>query len=178
MVGDFCFVSFAGLILSGEKGEDCHLSFLTDDGLEVFSIESNEEIVDLVSRFEPSVIAVDVGSRESLDEFTEEEKDLRDEGFVFTPNSQAKTKVRRLDLLQRQVLDEMSDGGPEFIRFEPYITAEELSLHSDDGLESLGIETENIKSSKGFDSVLGAVTSRFYSEGEFEDKGVIIPESL
>ena len=171
-------MSYSGLILSDKKGETCYISFLTDDELEISEVKTNKEIVDLIEEFKPSFVAVNVGTKESRDEFTEEEQELLEEGYNFTPNYQQVMKVRRLELLQRQVLDRLGDSGPEFIRFEPYITAEELTIHNDSALESLGIETGNIKSSKAFDSVLGAVTSRFYSQGQFEEKGVIIPENL
>ena len=171
-------MSYTGLILSDKKGENCYISFLTDNGLEISEVETNEEIVDLIEEFEPSFVAVDAGTKESREEFTEEEQELLEEGYNFTPNSQQVMKVRRLELLQRQILDRLGDSGPEFIRFEPYITAKELSLHDDSALESLGIETKDIESSKGFDSVLGAVTSRFYSQGHFEEKGVVIPENV
>lgn len=171
-------MSYAGLILSGEKGSKSFLSFLSDDGLEVYNVEKNSEIVEMLGNHETAYLAVDVGSKESREEFTSEEEELKEEGHVFTPNSQAMMKVRRLEMLQRQVVDELGDGGPEFIRFEPYITADELSIHSDEGLNSLSINTDSINSSKEFDSVLGAVTARFYSEGQFEEKGVVIPEPL
>ena len=171
-------MSYAGLVLTGEKNSSSYISFLSEDGLDVYNVETNLEIIEKLETHEPSFIAVDTGTKESREEFTEEEKELKEDGHVFTPNSQMKMKVRRLELLKRQTVNKLGDSGPEFIRYEPYITAEELSIHSDTGLKSLSINTETIKSSKEFDSVLGAVTARFYSEGQYNEKGVIIPEKL
>jgi hypothetical protein len=73
---------------------------------------------------------------------------------------------------------ELGGESPDIIRFEPSITAEQLAIHDDAGFKSLGIDTSGIRSARQFDAALGAVTARFYSQNQYEDLGVIVPESL
>jgi hypothetical protein len=166
----------AGVILSDSLDEESKLAFLGDDELEVFSVETNDEIVDLFEEFRPEIIGFDVGTEQGLKEFTKNEQELQDEGFIFTPNSHQEKKVERLQSLQKHVKHKL-DYIPEFIRFEPQITAEELMLDGEDALESLGVEGD-IGGAREFDAVLGVVTARFYSQGQFEDYGVVVPNNL
>lgn len=171
-------MSYCGIILSSEKSKETKVSFLSEESLDVFSVDSNEEIVELLEEFEPSIVSVDVGTTQGPDTFTSDEEDLKEKGYNFTPNSFETKKVRRLEVLKEHALRQLGRKSADFIRFDPVITAEELSLHSDSALESLGIETGSITDSREFDSVLGAVTARFYDEGQFEKNGIVIPESL
>jgi len=165
----------AGVILSDSLEQDTKISFL-DEELDIHSVETNEEIVELFEEYKPEVVAFDVGTAQGKDEFTSDEQDLQDEGYIFTPNSHQQRKVERLQSLEKHVKHKL-DYIPEFIRFEPQITAKELMLDDEQALKSLGIEGD-ISGAKEFDAVLGSVTARFYSQGQFEQYGVVVPESL
>lgn len=166
-----------GIILTHRKGENCSLAFL-DDGLETYSVETNDEIMKLVDEKNPSVLAVNVSDETSIKEFTNKEEELKEEGFIFQPTSHEKQKVKRFEALKARCRQELGEDCPEFIRFEPQITAEELALHGDDALESLGIDSSVINSAGEFDAVLGAVTARFYSQNQYRDLGIVVPENL
>jgi len=121
-------------------------------------------------------VAFDVGTVQGPEEFTKDEQELQDEGYIFTPNSHQERKVERLQSLEKHVKHKL-DYIPEFIRFEPQITSRELALDDEKALNSLGVDGD-IGSAKEFDAVLGAVTSRFYGQGQYEEYGVVVPESL
>ncbi|QGA80546.1 hypothetical protein [Candidatus Nanohalobium constans] len=165
----------AGVILSNSLDKDSKIAFLGDE-LETFSVETNQEIVDLVEEKQPEIIAFDVGTEQGPKEFTKAEQELQDEGYIFTPNSHQERKVERLQSLEKHLKHQL-DYIPEIIRFEPQITAEELMLDGEDALKSIGIEGD-ISGAKEFDAVLGAVTARFYSQDQFEEMGVVVPENL
>ncbi|MFB6208096.1 MAG: hypothetical protein ABEJ69_01990 [Candidatus Nanohaloarchaea archaeon] len=167
----------AGIILSSEPEKDCSVAFLGDE-LETFSVKTNEEIVELVMERKPDVVAVDAGGEEAPEEFTENEEALKDEGYVFTPHSHQNEKRKRLEALKNQLFKEMGAEQPEFIRFDPQISSEELAIHGDSGLESLSVDTSDIESAEEFDAVLGAVTARFYTQNNVRDMGIIIPEGF
>jgi len=76
-------------------------------------------------------------------------------------------------VLNRDMMD-----SPDFIRFDPQITAKELSIDGDDALASYGVEPSDIDSARVFDAVLGAITARFYQQEQFQDLGIIVPQSL
>ena len=165
----------AGVLLSDTLDKDSKIAFL-DDELDVFSVENNSDIVELFEEFRPEIVAFDVGAEQGMKEFTQSEQELQEEGFIFTPNSHQEKKVERLQSLEKHVKHKL-DYVPNFIRFEPQITAEELMLDGEDALSSLGVEGD-INGAKEFDAVLGAVTSRFYSQGQFDEYGVVVPKSL
>ena len=165
----------AGLILSDNLDEDCSLAFLGEN-LETFQVETNEEIVELVEEKSPDVLAVDAGTEQGQKEFTKQEKELKEEGYIFTPNSHQKRKVERMQSLERHLNHSMG-GQIEIIRFEPQITAKELAIDSEKDLRSIGVEGE-IGNVEEFDATLGAITARFYSQGQFDDYGVVVPEPL
>ncbi|MFB6159343.1 MAG: hypothetical protein ABEJ95_06865 [Candidatus Nanohalobium sp.] len=165
----------AGLILSDDVEKECSMAFLGED-LETCKLTTNEEIVEKVEEKEPEVLAVDVGTEQSAQELTKKENKLKEEGHIFTPNSYQKRKVERMQSLERH-LNHVMGGQVEIIRFEPQITAQELVIDSEDDLEALGVEGD-IGSAEEFDAVLGAVTARFYSQGQFQDLGVVVPENL
>jgi predicted nuclease with RNAse H fold len=165
----------AGLILSDDIEKESSLAFLSEE-LEIFKVETNQEIVEKVKEEEPEILAADVGTTQGQQELTKEEQELKEEGYIFTPNSFQKTKVERMQSLERHLNHEMG-GLIEVVRFEPQITARELAIDSEKDLASIGVEGE-ISGTQEFDAVLGAVTARFYSQGQFEDLGVIIPEAL
>ena len=165
----------AGLILTEDVDEECSIVFLDED-LETFEVNKNEEIVELIEEKEPEILAVDIGTKQGQKEFTKEEKELKEEGYIFTPNSHQKRKVERMQSLERHINHAMG-GRVEVIRFEPQITAKELAIDSEEDLSSLGVDGD-IRSVGEFDAALGAVTARFYSQGQFEDLGVVIPENL
>lgn len=167
----------AGLILKDKPGADCGLAFLEEE-LETYSVESNEEIIELLDEHKPEVVAVNASDKTSIKEFNKKEKELREEGHIFTPISHESELVKRFEALKAGCQQSLGPDMPEFVRFEPRITADELAIHNDDGLASFGLETENINSSDEFDAVLGAVTARFYQQGQFEDLGVVVPHNL
>lgn len=162
----------AGVLLRDDVNKESKLAFLGDE-LKIHSLNTNEEIVEKLDDYDPEVIAFDIGTEQSQKEFTKDEKSLQDEGFIFTPNSHQEKKVERLQSLER-FLKHKIDSIPEIIRFEPHITSKELDLASESELMRYGVEGE-IADDKEFDAVLGAVTARFYQQGDYEDYGVIIP---
>lgn len=167
----------AGLILTATEQEESHLAFLGDEGVETFSIKDTGEVVDKIQEKEPEVLAANCGTELGSQELTKKEKKLKEEGYSFTPSSVDEKKVERMRAIDRSLKHYM-EKPPEIIRFDPRISSEELALHSDEALESYGIDPSDIDSSRQFDAVVGAVTARFYSENQFEDLGVIVPQGL
>ena len=165
----------AGVILSDSLDRKTKVAFLEDE-LEIHSVETNGEIVELLEEYKPEIIAFDVGTDQGKDEFTSDEQELQDEGYIFTPNSHQEKKVERLQSLEKHIKHKLT-YVPEFIRFEPQITARELMLDDEEALSSIGVEGD-INGAREFDAVLGAVTARFYSQGQYEEYGVVVPESL
>jgi hypothetical protein len=165
----------AGLILSDSLSENCSIAFLEDE-IEVMKLETNKDIAEEVEERGVEILAVDVGTAQSGDEFTRDEEELKEEGFIFTPNSHQQKKVERMQSLEKR-LKHATGGELEVIRFEPQITARELAVDSESDLNSLGIQGE-IGDAEEFDAVLGAVTARFYDQGQFKDLGVVVPENL
>ena len=58
------------------------------------------------------------------------------------------------------------------------ITGRELAIDSDEGLEGYGIDSSGIESAQEFDAVLGAVTARFYQQGQVREMAVSVPEPV
>lgn len=167
----------AGLTLKETVNEKSQLAFL-EDKLECIEASTNPDIVEEIEERKPELVAVDAGTEEGRGEFTQKEQDLKEEGHAFTPTSHESKRTRRLEALKAQLFEEMGAESPEIIRFDPHITAKELAIHDDQGLESLGVETSNIKSAQQFDAALGAITARFYQQNQYENLGVIVPESM
>lgn len=167
----------AGLILTDTEEEESHLAFLDNEGIETYSMKDTGEIVDRLVEKQPEIIAADCGTELSGQELTQQEQELKEEGYSFTPSSVEKKKVERMRAIERSV-QHHAEKPPEIIRFDPRISSEELDLHGDNSLESFGIDPSNINSSKQFDAAVGAVTARFYAENQFEDLGVIVPQGL
>lgn len=167
----------AGLTLKDTPGIECGLAFL-DEELETFSVESNEEIIELLKEKNPDVLAVDVSDETSLKEFNKGEEEARESGHIFTPVSHEGDKVKRFEALKAGCRQHLGQDCPNFIRFEPQITADELAVHDDDGLKSFGLDTSVIHSADEFDAVLGAITARFYQQNQFEDMGIVVPQNL
>ncbi len=167
----------AGLILSDSKDKHSRISFLGDE-THTYTVDSNEEIIEKMSEHQPEVLAVDVDDSEGPEEMTGDEQDAQDEGYSFTPNAHQSMKQKRFRALKEQLFRDMGAEQPDLIRFDPHITARELALDSDEALESLGVDTDEIEHSGEFDSVLGAVTARFFQQGSFTDLGIVIPEPL
>jgi hypothetical protein len=104
------------------------------------------------------------------------EKELEDKGYSYVPPSMNENLNRRARHL-KQLLKEKGKSF-DIIRYDPMITSRELAIDGDQGLESLGIDPSEIDGSQDFDAVLGAVTSRFYDQDQFEDYGIVIPEPI
>lgn len=168
----------AGLILTDSTSKKSSIAFLDDDSTESFQIEENPELVQLIAERKPDIIAVNSSTDKSPEELTEKESELKEAGHAFTPNSHQKTIARRLEALESLLFEKMGAEGPEFVRFDPAITSKELAIDGDEALESIGVNTSEITSSREFDAVLGAVTARFYQQNQYKDLGVIVPESL
>lgn len=148
-----------------------------DEGLECHAVNENSEIVELLEENEPELIAANVGLEQSQEELTKQEKELKEQGYMFTPDSHREKLVKRLDALKAQLTHE-TGLQPEFIRFDPQISAEELAIDGDEALEGYGVDTSDIDSVGMFDAVIGCVTARFYQENQYEDLGVIVPEAM
>jgi len=165
----------AGLVLSNSEKEESHITFLGDETAS-FSLKENSDIMDKIEEFDPEILAVDAGTEQMRGELTSQEEDLKEEGYSFTPTSMEKKKSKRLQALKASLTRQ--GVNPELIRFDPHITAKELAIDGDHALESMGVETDELNNSHQFDAMLGAVTARFYQQDQFEDLGVIVPESL
>lgn len=166
----------AGLILSDNEQLNSELAFVGDE-VETFSVEDNQEIVEKIKEFEPEIVAVNSASEVTREEFSEQEEELKEEGYNFTPSTTESKKVKRLQAL-KAVLNRDMEEPIQFIRFDPHITAEELAIDSERAFESYGINASDLESARQFDAVLGAVTARFYQQQQFKDLGVIVPQSL
>lgn len=167
----------AGLILTDTENEDSFLAFIDDSQTETYPIKDTGKIVDTIAQKKPEVLAVNCGTELSGKELTKDEEDLKEEGYSFTPSSNEKKKVERMRAIDRSLKHHM-DKPPEIIRFDPFISSEELALDGDRAIESLGIDTDDIESSREFDAVVGAITARFYSQNQYEESGVVIPQSV
>lgn len=166
-----------GIILGETEKEESSVSFLSDE-IESFTVDSNEEIVELVKERKPSIIAVNTGLEERR-RLSDEEEELQEEGFIFTPAKDDVKRVRRFQALKAHIAHELpGDEIPEYIRFDPIITGRELAVDSDKALSSYGIDPSDIDSSNEFDATLGAVTGRFFQENQVRDLSVSVPEPL
>ena len=168
----YCAINF-----SETDETDSNLAFLGDD-VEVFSVESNEEIIELVAERTPRIVAVNTGLKE-MKRLSDGEEELKEEGHIFTPSQHDTKKVRRFQafkgLLERKV---SGDEIPDFIRFEPVLTGKALAIDSDSALESYGVDSSEINSSGEFDAVLGVVTARFYDQGQADESDIVVPNPL
>lgn len=166
----------AGLILSDNEQVDSKIAFLGDE-LDTFSVETNQELVEKISDLEPDIVAVNSAGEITKEKLSEQEEDLKEEGYSFTPSRTESRKIKRLQALKAVLNRDMMDS-PEFIRFDPHITAEELAIDGESALSSFGVEPSEIDSARQFDSVLGSITARFYQQEQFQDLGVVVPQSL
>ena len=159
----------AGLYLTEDQ---CTLAVI-DDGIKIQEFETNEEIVENIQEVEILAVNAPLTSGKELEE---KEEELQEEGYIFSPGAHDETLRRRAAHLKQLI--EQTGLETELIRYEPMITSRELALDGDKALESMGFETSDIKKSRDFDAVLGAVTARFYDQDQFEDLGVVVPSSL
>ncbi|MFP4229696.1 MAG: hypothetical protein ACLFRK_00985 [Candidatus Nanohaloarchaea archaeon] len=159
----------AGLNLTTGK------SFLAKlgDGLEIIEVETNEDIAEELEDVE--VLAVNA-SFKPVEGLSDDEEDLVEEGYSFSPSTN-ETDLNRRAVHLKQLLFEKG-LEVELIRFDEMITSRELAIGGDQALESYGIDTSEITCSEEFDAVLGAVTARFYQQDQCRDLGVQIPEAL
>ncbi|PSH02010.1 MAG: hypothetical protein BRC26_02635, partial [Nanohaloarchaea archaeon QH_8_44_6] len=86
----------AGLILKDDTDKESTIVFLDDEGLECESANTNDEIVDKLTSKDPDIVAVDAGDEQAAAELNEDERQLKEEGYSFTPSSHDKTRARRL----------------------------------------------------------------------------------
>ncbi len=168
----------AGLVLKETVEGESQLAFLGEDETIVKQVSTNEEIIELVKQKHPTVLACDVGTEQGMKDRTKQEKELEDEGYIFTPSSHEPKRVKRMEAIKAQLFEQMGADRPQIIRFDAHITADELAIHEDDALESYGVDTSDIDSAEQFDAMLGAVTARFYEQNQVKDLGVIVPEPM
>jgi len=166
----------AGIVLSENEQLDSTMALLGDE-LKVYSLETNQDIVEKIKELEPEIVAVNSAGKVTREELSEEEEDLKEEGYSFTPSRTESKKVKRLQAL-KAVITRTTLESPEFIRFDPHITAEELAIDGDKALDAYGLEPSDINSARQFDAVLGAITARFYQQDQYQDLGVVVPQSL
>jgi len=166
----------AGIVLSDNEQLDSTMALLGDE-LKVYSLETNQDIVEKIKDLEPEIVAVNSAGEVTREELSEEEEDLKEEGYSFTPSRTESKKVKRLQAL-KAVITRTTLESPEFIRFDPHITAEELAIDGDKALDAYGLEPSDINSARQFDAVLGAITARFYQQDQYQDLGVVVPQSL
>jgi len=166
----------AGLMLSDSGNQDLQLAFLGDE-LQVYSFEKDQDLVEKIKDVGPEVVAVNSSGEVTREGFSEQEEELKEEGYNFTPSRTESKKVKRLQTLKAVLNRDMMDS-PDFIRFDPHITAEELAIDGDKALSSYGVDPSEISSARQFDAVLGAITSRFYQQKRFSDLGVVVPKGL
>ncbi|MFB6145314.1 MAG: hypothetical protein ABEJ99_02290 [Candidatus Nanohaloarchaea archaeon] len=164
----------AGLVLTDNEEEDSALAFVSDDKVETFSIKDTQEIVEKIKEKGPEILAADIGLEQRGEDLTHQEEELKEKGYSFTPTHTETKNVKRLQAI-KAVLDRDMEMPPNFIRFDPFITAEELAIDEENGFESYGIDTSDLSSAKEFDALLGAVTARFYEQNQFTELGVVIP---
>jgi hypothetical protein len=166
----------AGIILSDNEQLASQIAFLGDK-LEVYSLETNQKIIEKVKEHEPEIVAVNSAGEIAREDLSEQEEELKEEGYNFTPSRTESKKIKRFQALKAVLKRDMLDS-PDFIRFDPHITAEELAIDGDKALKSYGVDPDKIDSARQFDAVLGSITARFYQQKQFQDLGVIVPQSL
>ena len=168
---------YCGIDLTEDDNTESTVAFLSDS-LETYSFETNTEIAEKVTEVQPDIIAVNTGLQERRG-LSDEEEELQEECHIFTPASQDTQRVRRFQDLKKRIQANLAaEEMPEFVRYDPAITGKELALESDSALESLGVEASAIDSSREFDAVLGAITARFYDQGQASEMDVVVPEAL
>lgn len=167
----------AGLVLTTTEEDESSIAFIGESDTEAFSVKDTGELVDLVVEKKPEILAVNCGTELSKGNLTQDEEELKEEGYSFTPSANEKKKVERARAIDRSLKHHM-DNPPELIRFDPFISSRELALDSDKAVESLGVDASNIESSQEFDAVVGAITARFYSQNQYKESGVVIPENI
>lgn len=166
-----------GIVFGETEEDESSVAFLSDE-LESFTVESNQEIIELVKERNPGLIAVNTGLEERR-RLSDGEEELQEEGFIFTPAKDDVKRVRRFMSFKAHLAQEVSgDEIPEYIRFDPVISGRELAIDSDDALKSYGVDTSDIDSAAEFDAALGAVTARFYQKNQVRDLGVSVPEPV
>ncbi|MCJ7450320.1 MAG: hypothetical protein MUP58_01115 [Candidatus Nanohaloarchaeota archaeon QJJ-9] len=167
---------FCGLVITGEKEKPCGVAFLNDD-LESFSVTEDEEILTLMDKHKPDVIAFNVpltgpGKTEG---FREDEEDLVDEGYSFLPPAvHDDMKLERAVFLKNSI--KRMEFMPELVECRPELTSEILKVKSDAELEDRGFDPSPVSNVREFNAVLAAITAKLYSNDGCVDKGVLVPE--
>ena len=166
-----------GIVFSETEKQDSSVAFLSDE-LASFTFETNEELIELVKKHKPQIIAVNTGLEERK-RLSEGEEKLQEEGFIFTPAKDDVKRIRRFLAFKAFLGQELSgDELPEYIRFDPVITGRELAIDTDDALKGYGVDASDIDSAGEFDAALGAVTCRFFQENQVKDMSVAVPEPM
>ena len=166
-----------GIVFSETEEKDSSVAFLSD-GIESFTFETNEEVIELVKERKPQLIAVNTGLEERK-RLSDGEEKLQEEGFIFTPAKDDVKRIRRFLAFKAFLAQKLSgDELPEYIRFDPVITGRELAIDTDEALEGYGIDASDINSAGEFDAALGAVTARFFQKNQVRDLSVSVPEPL
>lgn len=150
------------------KDESVYVALL-DEELETFELKDDRKIIEKLQGCD--VVAVNAPLKQGR-ELEEAESDLVDEGIRFTPGGHGE----RARFLKRNA--EMKGLDADFIRFDPMVTSRNLALEDDSGLRGLGVDPSCIDSSMEFDAALGAVTARFYDQGQVDDLEVVVPRPV
>lgn len=166
----------AGLILTDSEEVESALAFISDETSSC-SLKDTTEIIEELKEKNPVLVAVDVGLEQRKDELTAQEEKLKEKGYNFTPTHTETKKVKRLQAV-KGVLERDMEEPPTFIRFDPFITSKELAIDEEQGFESYGVDTDCLGSANEFDAMLGAVTARFYQQNQYQELGVIVPNTL
>lgn len=157
----------AGLNIRGDRVYIAKL----DENLETAVLEDDREILEEISECE--VVAVNAPLKEGKD-LEEAESELIDEGIRFRPGEESRGERARF--LQRNA--KVKGLETEFIRFDPMVTSRKLAIEDDSGLKGLGVDASDVGSSMEFDAALGAITARFYDQGQCRDLGIAVPRPV
>ena len=189
---------YCGLDLAGSEKRKTGICFLDKRMKIIFcsSVYSNEEIIRLIKKFKPKVVAIDAPlsipkGRKSLDErsnihFRKCDLELRKMGIKFFPitlgpmRSLTKRGIKIKNILEKMgfTVIETFPGGAQDILNIPRKTKGKEKLY--DGLKKLGIK--GLKKSFNhdeLDAITCAIVAKFFDEGNYleigdKDEGTII----
>lgn len=186
--------TYCGIILKGGEDEDCGVAFITDAGVETYSTQDDEEIMELVKEYRPRIIALNAPQEVVADKifpgtveeetpldpetaklFRSGEKELIDEGYSMLPQDMRNRRVlERAEFISNSV--KRSGVGARIIESHPGLIAKKLEVTGDHHLEAYGLETEDIENVWEFDAVLLALTAKLFDEDMCEGDDIILPK--
>ncbi len=193
-------MTYCGIILNGEEGEDCAVAFITDDDddrdedVATYSTHRDEDIIDLITEYRPDVIALNAPPEEIQDkelvsspesdtdvdpdtaqQFRSGEEELVDEGYSLLPRDmRSRRLLERAEFLSNSI--KRSGVGAQIIESHPKLVAQRLDITDDRHLEAYGIDTDDIESVWEFDAVLLAYTAKLYADDQCDGTDIVLPE--